>query len=149
MGLSVSAVGQHVNLFWYNLKSIQPLSQEQGKVAVKMISELTDDSLLTFNAKSSMFSLATYNPVDFDSLSSQLNQSGFYIANVTGGLTHQSEYVKSGFNFQAAIFLLLEHEQFMQAGIDSVILNSQELSLLEEMYQINPNDYSVIVLSEE
>lgn len=135
---SFSANAQHVSLYWYNLQSLQPLSQEEGKIVVVLISELTEDSLLTFNVKSSMFLLAAKSPIVGDLLASSLNSAGYFIADVTGGIVHQEGAVKSGFNFQAALFYFGNQDVFIVNGFETIGLNDREILLLQDEYSLDP-----------
>ena len=147
--LSISTSAQHVELHWYNLISLQPLSTEDGKVAVTRIAELVDDSMLTYNAKSSMFMLATKSSVDFNALIDSLNISGYFIANVTGGIHHQEVVVKSGFNFQAALLYFRNYAQYLELGLDDITLNTSEIALLKQEYSFDPDQIAVFKYQQE
>lgn len=143
-----SAYSQHVELHWYNLKALQPLNEGDGKNVVTLLSEIVDDSLLTYNSKSQMFQLATKTSLDGVAWVEELNSHGYFIADITGSLAHQQSAVKSGYNFQVALLFFYNQTQFVQNGFTSILLNATEIELLQEEYLIDPTQFPGFILDE-
>lgn len=129
---------QHPVLYWYNLVTVHELDAQSAKEVITSISQTADDSLLTYNAKSGVFMLATKTPDNMDLIIGEINSRGYFVADCTGGLLHQPACIRSGYNFQLALYYLSNPELLIASTLNEVVLNEAETALLHSEYNLDP-----------
>jgi hypothetical protein len=127
--------GQHQALHWYAFQSLLPLNAEEGKEALTVIREFTTDSISSFADKNDYFSFATKEEEDLDALADQLNESGFYLVDVTNPRLENQYHVRATKGYQYALLFCAEPNRFTQLTIGTIAVSQQVLSLLNPDFQ--------------
>lgn len=120
---------QHVSMYWYNLQSVAPLDEVEGKMALTRMKQITTDSLAYFTNLGDYFQLATKTPIEWESFYAAMDAAGFYIADVTQRDTHHEDFVKMGLAYQQAHYLA-DHPELCASWATPVVLLTEELAAL-------------------
>ena len=129
---------QHASLHWYNLRSVAPLDQSEGKIALTRMKQLTTDTIATFTDRGDYFQLATKTPIDWQLFNQTMSDAGYFIADITRGEIHHEEFVKMSWAYQQANYLL-QHP----AALESVQPEDPVVLTMEEFQALNPAQQSI------
>ena len=116
---------QHASLHWYNLKSVAPLDQAEGKIALTRMKQITSDTIATFTDRGDYFQLATWSPIDWPLFYQTMSEAGYFIADVTRTEVHHQDYVKMGLAYQETYYLA-EHPELCATWSTIILLNEEE-----------------------
>lgn len=129
MAIVAQSNAQHVSMYWYNLQSVAPLDEVEGKMALTRMKQMTTDSLAYFTNLGDYFQLATKTPIEWESFYAAMNASGYYIADVTQRDTHHEDFVKMGLAYQQAHYLA-DHPDLCASWSTPVVLLHEEIAAL-------------------
>ena len=145
---ALSANAQHASLYWYNLQSVAPLDEADGKLALTRMKQITADSLATFTNRGDYFQLATKTPIEWEAFHSAMASAGYYIADITQRGTSHQEYVKMGLAYQEAHYLA-DHPELCASWPTVIVLNPEEWAALEADKQTFVLNHSNLFLVKE
>jgi hypothetical protein len=137
---------QHASLHWYNLRSVAPLDQSEGKIALTRMKQLTTDTIATFTDRGDYFQLATKTPIDWQLFNQTMSDAGYFIADVTRTEVHHQDYVKMGLAYQEAYYLA-EHPELCATWTTTILLNEEEWASFDadkqSFIQNHPNHFLI------
>lgn len=125
LALTAHSSAQHVTMYWYNLHSVAPMDEVEGKLALTRMRDVTNDSLAYFTDQNDYFQLATKTPIDWASFYDAMSSAGYYIADVTQRDTHHNEFIKMGLAYQQAHYLA-DHPELCAAWTEPIVLLTDE-----------------------